>query len=513
MIQQYVTNASILLLCIFGYYLAALRFQKRPGVNGPYHHLLTGGFFGIAGILLVFSSVLLENAVRMDLRSIDILIASMLGGPFAALIATVCISVARFFQGGIYYASIVGVASSFFIMLGCIAIVRMLPYLRIKTWVIGYLYTYGIIVITYAMVLKNGDSLLRALLNYTLVSLPTAGLCYLLNTQLTRMNGLYSELHLNEEKYRQLFHSAHDLVFLFSLEDGRPKRYLEVNEAAAAALGYTREELIRRSPEGIYDPVYLKPDLEPGEELEPNGRPHIYEWSLETRDGGFVPVEISGRVFRLQGELVCFAVARDISMRKESERSLLEANRKLEKLSVSDGLTGITNRRGMDLYYRMFWDQAEQHGESIAVLLLDIDFFKAYNDTYGHLAGDQCLKRIAYVLESHAVYDKGLASRYGGEEFAVILPGAGIMEALQAATCIRKAVEALAIPHSGSSVYGFVTVSIGIAVHLPAEGGMEREELLEAADQALYMAKHAGRNRVMAWGDSGPEAAVASEDA
>jgi diguanylate cyclase (GGDEF)-like protein/PAS domain S-box-containing protein len=513
MIQHFIANASILLLCVFGHYLVSIRFHQKPVLKRPYHHLMTGAFFGLAGIFLVSSSVLMENAVRMDLRSIDILIAALLGGPYAAVIASISIAAARFWQGGIYYASIVGVASSLLIGLGNIVLVRKRSASQWRTWAAGYGYTYLVILLTYALVVRDTDALLKVLFYYTLVSLPVTWLCYQLNAQLAHMNSLYSEIHYKEEKYRQLFYSAHDLVYLFSVKDGRPERYLEVNEAAAAALGYTREELLALQPAEVYDPAYLV-FMQDSEEWCPlKGQQHIFEWSLEKRDGGFLTVEISGRVFRLQGELVCLAVARDITLRKESEKALLDANRKLEKLSVSDGLTGISNRRGMDLYLRMFWDRGLQHSSPVAVLLLDIDYFKSYNDTYGHVEGDRCLKKIAHVLDTHAANYSGVASRYGGEEFAVVLPETDMETALHAAVGIRRTIEELNIPHSGSSMYGCVTVSTGIAVHVPSENGIEREELLVLADQALYMAKHSGRNRIMAWGQDEAAAGLSDEDA
>lgn len=500
MAQHYITNASILLLCVFGHYLLSLRLhQKQELQRSGYYRLWTGLFFGLAGIFLISSSFLIQDMVRMDMRSLAILIATVLGGPPASVIAALCVSAARFWQGGFYYASIVGVTSSWLIALGCMAIFRKLSPVRFGAWMTAYLYTWLVIVLTYILVVKDVDVLLKLLAYYTVFSAPITWLCFQLHAHLASMKELYGQIQYNEEKYRQLFQGGHDLVYLFRVEKGRAEKYLEINEAAAAALGYSREEMLTISPQGMYDQSYLRLEEDTDQHCPLKGQQHIFEWSLKTRDGQEIPVEISGRLFRLQGEWVCLAVARDISVRKEAEQTLLEANRKLERLSMSDGLTGIHNRRAMELYYAMFWEQGLRSGHPVAVLLLDIDFFKAYNDTYGHVAGDQCLKRVAAVMAHFADRHQGIACRYGGEEFILVLPQAGAKQALACSLEIRRTIQELDIPHTGSSAYGCVTISAGVAAAIPGREGTEQENLLVLADKALYMAKHSGRNRVMVW--------------
>lgn len=514
MILQYITNASIMLLCVFCHYLVSLRIQGRTTEQAFYRPLLTGLFFGIVGVYLVWAAILVEGPVRMDLRSIAVLVAAMLGGPASALIAGIIITIGRLWQGGIHYVPMVGAVSTLLIALGNAWNIRKPSASRFKMWVAGYIFTYIVIFITYALVIEQLSTLANVMFYYTLVSLPTVWLCCQLDAQLIRVQDLYGEVHYNEEKYRLLFHNAHDLAYLFTVEDGKPGRYLEVNEAMVSVLGFTnKRELMQSVPENVFDPELLVFEMDTEGMCALKGQQHIYEWNLISRQGRIVPVEISGRVFRMRGELVCFAVARDITLRKESENRLLEANRKLEKLSISDGLTGIFNRRGMDLYFRMFWDQGIQYSRPLAILLLDIDCFKIYNDTYGHIAGDQCLKRIAGLLEQWANMEQGVAARYGGEEFIVVLPETNLEKALRVGIALRKGVEELAIPNSGSSVLKVVTVSMGVATCYPTENGMDRDELLKEADAALYMAKQTGRNRVMAWEQSEVAAARADDEA
>lgn len=191
---------------------------------------------------------------------------------------------------------------------------------------------------------------------------------------------------------------------------------------------------------------------------------------------------------------------------KVAERTaeLQAANQQLEVLSNTDGLTGLSNRHKFDQVWAQEWQRAVRQGLPLAVVMIDVDHFKLYNDQFGHPAGDECLRRVAAVL-AHSVRRAGeLAARYGGEEFVVVLPGLDANGALQEAERIRTEVSALGIPHTGSSAGAVVTVSLGVASRVP-----QREEglylLLQEADDALYQAKHGGRNRVgLASGISSP---------
>lgn len=177
----------------------------------------------------------------------------------------------------------------------------------------------------------------------------------------------------------------------------------------------------------------------------------------------------------------------------ERTAELEEVNRELRHLSSTDGLTGLANRRLFDEVLASEWARARRHHEPLALLMLDIDFFKKYNDRYGHLAGDDCLRRVAGQIRSALHRAGDLAARYGGEEFAVIAPGIDAEGALALAEGIRQAIEGQAIPHADAPG-GSVTVSIGVALLIPAE---EAPQILIAqADRALYQAKSNGRNRV-----------------
>ena len=178
---------------------------------------------------------------------------------------------------------------------------------------------------------------------------------------------------------------------------------------------------------------------------------------------------------------------------QRTHADLAAANARLEEISRRDELTGIANRRRLQLALAEEWSHTRQ---SIAFLLLDLDWFKLLNDTHGHLAGDLCLQSLAGFLAEAVRPHGGLAARYGGEEFAVLLPGLNLAGAVQVAEQLRAGIEALAIPNEAAPL-GHITASVGAAVMLPTLG-QTPEDLIEAADLALYRAKAEGRNRVRA---------------
>jgi diguanylate cyclase (GGDEF)-like protein len=167
----------------------------------------------------------------------------------------------------------------------------------------------------------------------------------------------------------------------------------------------------------------------------------------------------------------------------------------LQNLSRLDGLTGIPNRRAFDERLDQDWRRGARMGESLGVLMIDVDLFKQYNDTNGHLAGDDCLRQVAGSLAGGLLRAWDFVARYGGEEFVCLLEGLDLAALSQVAERLRAAVEALQIPHGDSSVSPWVTISIGAALGQPTLEASPTG-LVEAADLQLYEAKRSGRNRV-----------------
>lgn len=178
-------------------------------------------------------------------------------------------------------------------------------------------------------------------------------------------------------------------------------------------------------------------------------------------------------------------------------------NHKLEALSLTDGLTGIANRRCFDEVFMKEWRRATRLGQPLALAMLDIDWFKKYNDAYGHPAGDECLRQMASLLAATVCRTSDLVARYGGEEFVFIAPNTDALSAQSMARRVCEAVEALDLPHAMSR-FGRVTVSIGVAALVPGPHNSP-DALLKNADEALYLAKEQGRNRVVLAADFGKE--------
>ncbi|HZF20620.1 MAG TPA: diguanylate cyclase [Burkholderiales bacterium] len=178
----------------------------------------------------------------------------------------------------------------------------------------------------------------------------------------------------------------------------------------------------------------------------------------------------------------------------DTSRELAAANRELENLSRQDGLTGIANRRHFDSYLLTEMKRASRERQPLSLILADVDYFKAYNDYYGHQAGDDCLRQVASALKSVGKRPADLAARYGGEEFAIVLPATALEGAVDVAKSLARAIEGLAIAHVRSGVSDKISLSQGVASLVPGND-TRPESIIELADQALYQAKQQGRNR------------------
>lgn len=196
----------------------------------------------------------------------------------------------------------------------------------------------------------------------------------------------------------------------------------------------------------------------------------------------------SGRVNGFNG------FSMNISALVRIEKALEEANQKLKVISTIDGLTQIPNRRYFDETLEKEWNRHLRKKEALSVILCDIDFFKPYNDTYGHQTGDECLKKVARTIQASVLRPGDFTARYGGEEFVLILPNTNLKGAKEVAERVRTAVENLEIPHKGSRVAPHVTLSLGGATVIPHEH-CTAHSLVDLADQALYEAKEGGRNQ------------------
>jgi len=304
-----------------------------------------------------------------------------------------------------------------------------------------------------------------------------------------RIAAMQEEIAVSKSRYRLVAENADDMISLYSPEFQR----LYVSPACRVVLGYEPEELVGKEPNSLIHPDDRKPlEEELNRQLRAGAMTARTSFRSMRKDGEYIWLETNIR--RLQDGSGFVAVARDVSERKALEAQLEEANCQLRVLAREDGLTHLANRRSFDEAMGVEYRRAMRAGSPLAVIMLDVDRFKSFNDTYGHPGGDACLQALAGVLQGGCRRPADLPARYGGEEFVLLLPNTDAAGALAVAECIRAAVRALAIPHAGSE-HGVATVSIGVAAMAPG-GPQGPAALVEAADAALYQAKRAGRDTV-----------------
>jgi diguanylate cyclase (GGDEF)-like protein len=232
-------------------------------------------------------------------------------------------------------------------------------------------------------------------------------------------------------------------------------------------------------------------------ELRSGSEDALVECRVRKADGEYLWVEAALRLIRDPGTGLPSGIlntVRDISERKRSEQQLREAYRSVEAMAMADGLTGVANRRRFDQYLSAEWRRGTRDGKPLSLLMLDVDLFKAYNDTYGHQHGDSCLKQVAEACLDVVSRPGDLVARFGGEEFVVALPNTESEGALQVANEICTSLRSRRLPHTGSP-FGIITISVGCATLVP-QADMHVPELIALADHALYTAKHNGRNQV-----------------
>jgi diguanylate cyclase (GGDEF)-like protein/PAS domain S-box-containing protein len=296
--------------------------------------------------------------------------------------------------------------------------------------------------------------------------------------------------------FRILVENAVDLIVCGDAQ----RRRTYVSPSSRELLGFEPEELLGR---GGYDLVH--PD--------DMGRVHSVfgaigpalpsaklAFRMRRKDGSYLWVEGCYRHLAESGGIL--AILRDISAQKHAEDLLAEANARLEAANAElealanlDGLTGLGNRRQFDKVAESEFRRARRHRWPLGLVLLDVDCFKLFNDRYGHLAGDDCLRQVGRAIGGTLKRPGDFSARFGGEELVAVLPATDANGALAMAEAMRAAVEALGLAHA-ESPSGRLTISAGAAAILPARDADTVDDLIGAADQALYAAKTSGRNRV-----------------
>jgi diguanylate cyclase (GGDEF)-like protein/PAS domain S-box-containing protein len=318
---------------------------------------------------------------------------------------------------------------------------------------------------------------------------------YIVDLALAERNRYELSLRASEQRFRLLAENSHDMILLQDL--GR--KCLYVSPAVKTLLGWQPEEYVTAPRDEAIHPDDLPALLETYGKCRAGRAVNKLDYRCRKKDVSYLWVEGSLALNRDPdtGAPAGFInVIRDISSRKIAETQLSKALDEAESLSIIDPLTGIANRRGFDVYFENEWLRSARACAAMSLLMIDADHFKLFNDTYGHLRGDECLKQITSTIRSRLRRPSDLTARYGGEEFVVVLPNTDANGARTIAEQIRRSLEHLQIPHK-SSPYHVVTVSLGCATRVP-EPRMPCKQLLEDADEALYAAKAAGRNCIKA---------------
>ena len=226
-----------------------------------------------------------------------------------------------------------------------------------------------------------------------------------------------------------------------------------------------------------------------------SGLDHEADYRALTSDGGYIWIRDVVHVVRnAAGEvdsLIGFMF--DISERKKTEEKLLQLQKELEELSFKDGLTGVANRRMFDSILELEWAGAKRSGQPLSLIMLDIDYFKQYNDHFGHVQGDECLKQVAGILRKVAARHRDFIARYGGEEFVLVLPETNAQAAARVAERCRNLIFKAQLAHPASGVSSVLTVSLGVGTIIP-DSQSSSEAFIELVDRELYQAKLNGRN-------------------
>lgn len=329
----------------------------------------------------------------------------------------------------------------------------------------------------------------------------------------TTSNPLESSDLSRDDRLQAILNSSVDGIVIIN-EHGK---IVSFNRAAEEMFGYGRGEVLGKDVAILMPPPYASEHKERVRNYVRSRRSSAVgvhrEVTGQRKDGTTFSIDIALGLAHFDDRKLITGVVRDITEKKATERELenyrvrleqmvhdktraLErANRDLEKLSQVDGLTEVFNRRYFDEVLDWWLSRASRSREPIVLILCDIDCFKQFNDTYGHVAGDNCLKQVAAAIRVCCRRETDVVTRYGGEEFAVLLPGSAEVGSRRA-DHIRHRVWDLHIPHGTSSVATQVTVSLGVASIVPGKRTSARE-LIERADRALYQAKNLGRNRVV----------------
>jgi diguanylate cyclase (GGDEF)-like protein/PAS domain S-box-containing protein len=306
-----------------------------------------------------------------------------------------------------------------------------------------------------------------------------------------RSNRIVMETEISSLIMKQVFNASNDAIWAID----KSFKIIRINNMFLSLIGKPANEVLGAKCYELLPEACAGPEMCPMKDIV-KGTPIIeQEKVLADQSGTSIPFKVTFTPLSSldMSTIGMVATWENIAERKHAEEVLQSANRELERLATEDGLTRLANRRRFDEYLEREWLRQTRNKKPISLILLDVDFFKNYNDFYGHQAGDLCLMTVAEAIRKMNRRPGDLGARYGGEEFVVVVPETDSAGAWNVAENIRQELVSRQITHGRSTAAPYVTISCGLATIMPS-ADIEPKVLIEMADKALYHAKQAGRN-------------------
>ena len=313
-------------------------------------------------------------------------------------------------------------------------------------------------------------------------------------TVIERSNQMAVEVEISAIELNQIFNTSADGMWVVDKQFNIQR----INEALLKCVDRDRDTAVGMKCFDLFSGSICRTSDCPMNRLQKDEDRVECDIEKKHEDGRKIPFILTATPFRgLDGELIGIVEGfKDITERNKVEAALHKANHELKRMAIIDSLTQVANRRRFDQCLQTEWRRMRREKTPLALIMGDIDFFKLYNDTYGHQEGDDCLRAVAQAIDESLKRPADMVARYGGEEFGIILPNTHAEGAFHVAEIIRKAVVGLKIPHAESKVASYVSLSMGVSCVVPSLGTAP-ETLVGTADQALYLAKNKGRNQVV----------------
>jgi diguanylate cyclase (GGDEF)-like protein/PAS domain S-box-containing protein len=498
MFEDFIFNVSLLIASI---YIMGQIFKDRPleHSSSMSTKLYWGISYGVLGIVLMISSIQISSDVIADLRHLAIIIPAAFGGFLPAFITGILIALGRLLMLGISETSLIAASGALIIGIACGLFSRFKFNTTLKAFSMNFI---GLIItsIVFLIIIKDPIVLEDILIIHYPMSLFGGLLAYHFSVFIANSNESRRQLHSSliklketEERFRLLAEYSSDMITMH----GEMGEYKYISPAVKEILHYEYPDLLGKQ---ISD--FIHPDDVKGTEeifniaLSEGFADYTYRYRAKHGEYVWMESTLKSVPYHEENGKRIIIVSRNITERKMTEEKLQKANQLLNRLSYMDGLTGAQNRRYFDESLNKEWEKLSLTKCPLTLLMFDIDYFKKFNDTYGHLAGDHCLKLIADAIKNlKTAGNSFIFCRYGGEEFAIILPSTDSKEGINFANILQETINSLKIPHIGSEISNNVTISIGIATMIP-DTKIHSQKLIQLADLALYSSKEHGRNQI-----------------